>query len=492
MLTKSDESVDTTTPGARTAVEARGVSKRYMLYPSARHQVMDLLGVYRAIPRWQPDFPEYSALEDVSLSVSPGERIGIIGRNGAGKTTLLKLISGTLDPTSGTIKVNGDVQALMQVGVGFHPEFTGLENIRASLLYSGLSGDERKAAEADVIEFCELGDFLGQPLKTYSLGMQSRLQFACATSIKPEILIVDEILGAGDAYFSAKSAQRMKKLTSSGCTLLLVSHSMGQIMQFCDQAIWIEQGQIAAQGKTREIVNRYEKFIHELRQKAKITEADQLSNANQSDWLKEITLEAFQASQSSPGSANETSKPAQHINRWPQDGSPIEIASVHTRDHVGDECSLFQVGQPIMFEITIKALKEGEFPCRYCIVVFTSDGRLVTRHVSGWFKHKLVANETRVAQLRYDASLLGTGNYFFSVAAYERLNLRNMTEYRWYDLHTRAYDFTIAEDAFDPVSLIHHPNRWMLIDAPRNEAERHVGADFPQKSNAVGKSKARS
>ncbi len=477
MLTKSDGTTDTEVAGVPPAVEIRGLSKRYKLYPSARHQLFDLLGLYRFAAK-QPEFPDFQAIEKLDLSINRGDRVGIIGRNGAGKTTLLKLISGTLEPTLGTISVNGDIQALMQIGIGFHPEFNGLENIRASLLYSGLDREEREAAEADIIEFCELGDFLQQPLKTYSLGMQSRLQFACATAIKPDILIIDEILGAGDAYFAAKSALRMERLTGSGCTLILVSHSMGQVMQFCDQVIWIEQGQIAARGEAREVVNRYERFIHELRRKAKITEADDLANAGQSDWLRERTLEALRMTQSLTNEVGESGGPSKEVDRWPEDDSPIEIVAVQTRDQAGESCNLFEVGKPISFEITIRALTAGTFPCRYCIVIFTADGRLVARHVSGWFSHTLAADETRTAELRYEAVLLGTGDYFYSAAVYERLNLRNMTEYRWYDLHARAFDFSIAEHSVDPVSLVHHPNQWSLVDAPPSETEKLTGADY--------------
>src|SRR5262249_41719626 len=151
-------------------------------------------------------------------------------------------------PSRGSVTVNGQVVALIEIGVGFHPEFTGIDNIRASVAYNGLSDSEVDAAIEEVTEFCELGPFLNQPLKTYSLGMKSRLYFACATAVKPDILIIDEVLGAGDAYFAVRSAERMKALTQSGCTLLLVSHSIQQIVQFCEEAIWLESGQIVKQG----------------------------------------------------------------------------------------------------------------------------------------------------------------------------------------------------------------------------------------------------
>src|SRR5688572_23340088 len=143
----------------------------------------------------------FDALRGVSLRVEKGGRLGIVGRNGAGKTTLLKLLTGNFAATRGSVTINGSVQALMQVGLGFHAEFTGYENARSALLYNGLSGAALEAALADVVEFCELGEFLHQPFSTYSLGMRLRLQFAAATAVRPDILIIDEIMVAGDAYF---------------------------------------------------------------------------------------------------------------------------------------------------------------------------------------------------------------------------------------------------------------------------------------------------
>lgn len=266
MLIKSDMPIiarDIENTTAEFIIEARGVAKAYTLYPNATAQAADLLGLNRLFKWRKTEFPEHLALHGIDLALARGERVGIIGRNGSGKTTLLKLISGMIAPSAGTIQVNGRVQALMQVGVGFHPDYSGLENIRASLLYTGLAPSELKAAEADIIEFCELGEFLAQPLKTYSLGMQARLQFACATAIKPEILIVDEILGAGDAYFSVKSNLRMQRLTKSGCTLLLVSHSMAQVLQFCERAIWIDGGKVRMAGTAKAVVKQYEEFMYD-------------------------------------------------------------------------------------------------------------------------------------------------------------------------------------------------------------------------------------
>ena len=215
------------------AISFNDVSKVYRLFATPLDQVIHIFGLNRFGFGRKDAFQDFPALQGINFTIAKGERLGVVGRNGSGKTTLLKLITGNFAPTTGRVEVNGTVQALINTGLGMHPDFSGMDNIRSALMYNGLKPDERQAAIDDVVEFCELGEFIYQPVKTYSLGMQSRLSFATATAIKPDILVIDEIMGAGDAYFSAKSAHRMAKLARSGCTLLLVSHSMQQVLQFC-------------------------------------------------------------------------------------------------------------------------------------------------------------------------------------------------------------------------------------------------------------------
>lgn len=245
---------------AQPAIEARSVSKIFKLYRNKVERVADALGFgTMAYGRSPP--PQFPAVTDISFTIGRGEKVGIIGRNGAGKSTLLKLISGLLLPTGGSIDVAGTVQVLMYVGLGFHPEFTGRENIRASILYNGLTPEARRKAEADIIEFSELNEFLDQPLRTYSLGMRSRLQFACATAVMPDILIIDEVLAVGDSYFLTKSAERIRRLTSNGCTVLLVSHSMLQIKEYCNRVLWLDKGRLQMDDEPETTIAAYEAFM---------------------------------------------------------------------------------------------------------------------------------------------------------------------------------------------------------------------------------------
>jgi lipopolysaccharide transport system ATP-binding protein len=240
-----------------------GVGKMYKVFPSRMDNLLDALGIAHAIGRDQR-YREFWALREIDLELNAGDRLGVIGRNGAGKSTLLKLVTGNFPASEGRVSVRGDVQALLEIGGGLHPEFTGRENIRAALAYMGLSSHKISDAEEEIADFTELGRFLDQPFKTYSQGMQARLSFAIATTVRPEILIVDEILGAGDAYFFTRSTARMRDLIEGGAAVLLVSHSLDQIVRFCDNAIWLDRGRIVLRGPSIDVVKAYERFIREL------------------------------------------------------------------------------------------------------------------------------------------------------------------------------------------------------------------------------------
>lgn len=246
------------------ALKLTGVGKMYKMFGSKRDNFLDALGLTRLRPWRAVEYREFWALRGIDLEVRHGERVGIIGRNGAGKSTLLRLVTGNLAATEGSLVVDGTVQALLEAGGGLHPEFTGYENIRASLTYQGLRSDAIARAEEDIADFTELGEFLDQPFKTYSLGMQARLAFAIATTVIPDILIIDEILGAGDAYFFSKSMSRMRDLVESGASVLIVSHALDQIQRFCQETIWLERGRVVLRGPTPRVVREYELFIRAL------------------------------------------------------------------------------------------------------------------------------------------------------------------------------------------------------------------------------------
>jgi lipopolysaccharide transport system ATP-binding protein len=222
------------------------------------------------VVRWlkrqkRPDAPTASihALRDVSLVVPQGKTFGLVGRNGSGKSTLLKLVTGIYTPTSGTLEVKGRISALLELGAGFHPDFSGRENILVNGIILGMSRKEIRSRVDEIIEFSELGDFIDEPVRTYSSGMYARLAFAVATHVDPEILIIDEILSVGDEHFARKSAAKMEEFRRSGKTILLVTHDLATLQRRCDLAAWLDSGQLKAAGDPVEVVNAYRTAVAE-------------------------------------------------------------------------------------------------------------------------------------------------------------------------------------------------------------------------------------
>jgi len=214
---------------------------------------------------WQAVWPsakaqkenEFVALAPLNLTVQKGEALGLVGRNGAGKSTLLQLICGTLNPSSGSVLVSGKIGALLELGAGFNPEFSGRENVYLAAAVMGLTGPETDALYESIVEFSGIRDFIDQPVKTYSSGMYVRLAFSIATSASPDILVIDEALSVGDGAFAKKSFERIMQLKEQGTTVLFCSHSMYQVESFCDRAIWLDKGQVQLEGPASMVVAAY-------------------------------------------------------------------------------------------------------------------------------------------------------------------------------------------------------------------------------------------
>lgn len=234
------------------AVEFARVSKTYRIYdsPADRLKEAALLGA-RSYHR------EFCALKDVAFSVSPGEVFCVIGENGSGKSTTLQLMAGILQPTSGEARVNGRVAALLELGAGFNPEFTGRENVYLNASILGLSKKEIDRRFRSIEEFAEIGRFIDQPLKTYSSGMAVRLAFAVAISVDPEILIIDEALAVGDVFFRHRCMRKVQELRARGLTIVFVSHSMADVRAIGDRVLWLRHGEVAAIGAVEAVVERY-------------------------------------------------------------------------------------------------------------------------------------------------------------------------------------------------------------------------------------------
>lgn len=235
------------------AIEVRGLGKCYEVYDKPRDRLLQMLlgGEKRRY------YTEFWALRGIDFDIPKGKVYGILGKNGAGKSTLLQIVCGTLAPTMGTVSVKGKVAALLELGSGFNPEFTGIENIYMNAQLLGLEREEVDAKLDQIIAFADIGEHVHQPVKTYSSGMFARLAFSVTIHVEPDILIVDEALSVGDAWFQHKSMARMRKLMESGCTVLFVSHSIDAVRALCDHAIWIEGGAVKMQGGVTEVTNAY-------------------------------------------------------------------------------------------------------------------------------------------------------------------------------------------------------------------------------------------
>ena len=238
------------------AIDVRDVTKIYKLYDKPIDRLKESLN-----PLHRNYHRDFYALNHISFQVKKGETVGIIGTNGSGKSTILKIITGVLTPTTGTVQVDGVISALLELGAGFNMDYTGIENIYMNGTMMGFSRKEMDEKLQDILDFADIGDFVYQPVKTYSSGMFVRLAFALAINVDPEILIVDEALSVGDVFFQAKCYRRMEEIRKSGTTILMVTHDMGSIIKYCDKVVLLNRGEFVAEGAPGRMVDLYKKIL---------------------------------------------------------------------------------------------------------------------------------------------------------------------------------------------------------------------------------------
>jgi len=406
-------------------VDIHHLSKSFRVFRSPLYRVLDVLGC----PVPPSAYEEFPALRDVHLAVPAGQRLGIIGCNGAGKSTLLKIVAGMMQPTMGSIRVRGTVQALLDLGSLFHPDFTGRENVLAALAYRGVVGAPAGRALDEVVAFSELESFIDKPLNTYSSGMHARLAFAVATTINPDVLIIDEVMSAGDAYFVAKSLERMRQLVETGATVLLVSHELEQVTRFCDEAIWIDRGQIVQKGPSMDVVKAYAQHIQVLEDR-RLREKNRMQQ---------------------PAAA------PPHVIRWPGEGSVV-IRDVALLNGKGVEQAVYASGESMSLRVTFAAPRAGVFDILPAVAVYRLDGVLVSRHhADKSVSVRLDAGRPRAGILEFGRLNLGEGQYVVSVGLFRS----TVTETERYDLVDRSYEFRVV--ATDPQlrgPVFHHESRW--------------------------------
>ncbi len=241
---------------SKNAIEIRNLSKMYKLYNKPSDRLRDSLGLSR-----KKRYKEHYALQNINFDIHEGECVGIIGTNGSGKSTILKIITGVLSPTEGTVTVNGRISALLELGAGFNPEYSGMENIYLNGTMLGFSEEEIDSRLDEILSFADIGDFVNQPVKTYSSGMFVRLAFAVAINIDPEILVVDEALSVGDVFFQSKCYHKFEEFKKQGKTILFVSHDLGSVSKYCDRVILLNQGEMLDEGTPKAMVDMYKQLL---------------------------------------------------------------------------------------------------------------------------------------------------------------------------------------------------------------------------------------
>ena len=417
------------------AIDLKSVTKSYKLYSKPSYQVMDRMGLGSMIPK--SEVPRiFPAINNVSMSIKKGERVGLVGRNGAGKTTLLKLLVGHIQPTSGQVKAVGAIHAMMKSDLGFHMGFTGRQNIMSALTYNGLWGDSARDAYADIEDFTELGPYMDQPFSNYSLGMQARLLFAVASAIKPDILIVDEMLGAGDSDFMAKSAQRMEALIDAGCTLLLVSHNTQQVMQFCHRAIWMRSGQVYDDGSVRDVVNAYDVYIERepTRRHSGLSVTDK---TDQRGPIAVVNRDEFKTSMAD----------GRLVYRWPG----VEGVKINTLNFKvdGQVTGCAKTGDNATVEFDLVLEKTATFKCRYLITVWSQSGWRIARIEND--VNEFSGNKDDLHNVRVDLSplSLGAGDYSLSISIYDMADYLTTSggASSRFDMIAHALDIVVSDSA---------------------------------------------
>lgn len=354
------------------AIQVEGVSKRYPVFSHPWHAVRYLTAlIWRgAQPEEQSSEKGVQALSNVGFKISKGERVGLVGRNGAGKSTLLKLLAGNFTPSAGRIIINGSVYCLFPGAVSFNFEQSAEENARQYLSYQGFTSQEVQARVDEIRDFTELGEYFYQPTKNLSLGMRVRAEFAVATAQSADVVIIDEVLGAGDIYWSEKIARRMEKMCADGATLLLVSHSLSQVSRYCERAIWIERGTVLMDGTALEVTKRYEGFLEQLSWKT-----DDIDD-------KSVVLDG-----AAEQMGNEILPDSgQTVARWPGKGG-VQVTGVWFN---GQAVQRLELAKDDVLEIRLmlRAHETGEYNLRYLLTFWDINGKrmaVIENDADGFF-----------------------------------------------------------------------------------------------------------
>lgn len=402
------------------AIRIEGVGKCYPVYARPLDRLRQFFAprLARALRREaKSHYSEYWALRDVSCTIARGEQVGIVGRNGAGKSTLLQIVCGTLAPTTGTVSVNGRVAALLELGAGFNPEFSGRENVVLNAGILGLSAAQIDARMDDILAFADIGAFIEQPVKTYSSGMYMRLAFAVAIHVSPDILVVDEALAVGDEAFQRKCFARIRAIRDHGATILFVSHSAATVVESCDRAMLLDRGRLLALGDTRRVISRYQKLLYAPADKAEAVRAWILANPPDAvdDAGSKQTPSALDDPSPGDGSAPDWFDPTLPSGSglsYPGAGARIENPRVETPD--GRRVNVLRAGERYMYRYEV-AFEQALPGARFGMMIKTVTGVELGGAASAPYGEGLVMAGQTTASVRFAfRCLLAPGAYFLN------------------------------------------------------------------------------
>jgi ABC-type polysaccharide/polyol phosphate transport system ATPase subunit len=429
------------------AIELTDVTKIYRRYGGKQFATLKSALLQRSILRDLRPSETFPALNGVSFVVPRGSTFGVIGKNGSGKSTALKLVAGITKPTSGSVRVEGRISALIELGAGFHPEISGRENVFINGIMLGLTKREIQNRFDEIVDFAELREFIDAPVKTYSSGMYMRLGFAVAINVDPDVLLVDEVLAVGDEGFTHKCLDKFSEFRRRGKTILLVTHSLNLIERFCDEAVWLDAGQKKADGDPKRVVDAY---------LTKVEEAEEL-------LLAQTNLRAVEAAEPPvPASGAPPADPTSDMfqateGRW---GSrEIEITDVSFLDREGQPSHIFHSGDPISVRLKVRAVHPTE-DFVFGVGLFNADG--VCCYGTNTYLEELIPESmSGDAEVTFavDSLDLVEGTYKVDVAVHKRDGAP-------YDYHRLLYTFRVKSRTHD-VGIYRPRHRWLFSSAIR-------------------------
>ncbi|KRE51058.1 ABC transporter ATP-binding protein [Paenibacillus sp. Soil724D2] len=418
------------------AITVEGLSKSFKIYiekPTTLKEKVLLLrkNLYKEIP----------IVNDVSFEINQGEMVGLIGQNGSGKSTILKLLTRIISPEKGSIKINGRVSSLLELGAGFHPDFTGIENVYMNASIFGLTKKEINKKLKEIIDFAELDEFIHNPVRTYSSGMYMRLAFATAINVEPDILLVDEVLAVGDASFQRKCLKRITELKNSGKTIVLVTHDHSIVERLCDRAIWIDSGRIQSDGLPKEVVNKYLQFLAEE------------DAAKEDDSINEISKDLVGNSLKVDMVPTEDGN--SNSNRWGT--RDFEVLSARILKENQNK-TLFNPGDTLIVEMDYKQNNQSVAEPVFGIAIHTLD-KIRVYGTNTIIDNLNLSKIPKVGTIRFIIENLNLvdGDYEIDIAVHDKNGLM-------YDYQTAIKEFRVISDIRD-VGIYKIPHMWDIEGA---------------------------